>query len=63
MDALLVEALRGELVESRHLGRAVVVDDRGVVLFAAGDVEAPVFTRWSRAVPPTGWNCRRPSWR
>ncbi len=45
MDAPLVEALRGDTVESRHLGRAVVVDDRGRVLFAAGDVEAPVFTR------------------
>ena len=45
MDALLVEALRGGHVESRHLGRAVVVDEQGRVLFAAGDVEAPVFTR------------------
>ena len=45
MDTLLVEALRGDLVESRHLGRAAVVDEQGRVLFAAGDVEAPVFTR------------------
>ncbi len=45
MDVPLVEALRGAAVESRHLGRAVVVDERGRVLFAAGDVEAPVFTR------------------
>lgn len=44
-DAPLALALRGGTVESRHLGRAVVVDERGRVVFAAGDVEAPVFTR------------------
>jgi len=45
MDALLVEVLRGDRVESQHGGRAVIVDAEGGVLFAAGDVEAPVFTR------------------
>ena len=45
MDALLVEVLRGGRVESRHGGRAVVADARGGVLFAAGDVEEPVYTR------------------
>ena len=45
MDAPLVEVLRGGTVESRHAGRAAVVDATGRVLFAVGDVEAPVFTR------------------
>ena len=45
MDALLVEVLRGGRVESRHGGSAVVVDAIGGVVFAAGDVEEPVYTR------------------
>ena len=45
MDALLVEVVRGGRVESRHGGSAVVVDAHGGVLFAAGTVEQPVYTR------------------
>ncbi len=45
MDTLLVEAMRGDRVESRHAGSAVVVDHAGTVLFQAGDIEAPCFTR------------------
>ena len=45
MDALLVEVVRGGRVESRHGGSAVVVDARGRVLFAAGAIEEPVYTR------------------
>jgi L-asparaginase II len=45
MDSLLVEVLRGGRVESRHHGSAVVVDSSGGVVFAAGDVETPLFTR------------------
>ena len=45
MDALLVEATRGDRIESRHAGRAVVIDAHGAVLFQAGDIDAPVFTR------------------
>ncbi len=45
MDALLVEVLRGGRVESRHGGSAVVVDAQGGVVFAAGAIEEPVYTR------------------
>jgi len=45
MDTLLVEATRGDRVESRHGGSAVVVDQTGAVLFAAGDIETPFYTR------------------
>ncbi len=45
MDALLVEVLRGGRVESRHGGSAAVVDAAGGVVFAAGNVEEPVYTR------------------
>ncbi len=45
MDALLVEVLRGGRVESRHAGSAAVVDAHGGVVFAAGNVEEPVYTR------------------
>ena len=45
MDALLVEATRGDRVESRHAGSAVVIDAHGAVLFQAGDIDAPVYTR------------------
>lgn len=45
MDAHLVEVTRGGRVESSHMGSAVVVDADGAILFRAGDIEAPVFTR------------------
>ncbi|MCQ8241607.1 asparaginase [Rhizosaccharibacter radicis] len=45
MDALLVEVTRGDRVESRHAGAAVVADTGGMVLFRAGDVDAPIYAR------------------
>jgi L-asparaginase II len=44
-DPILVEILRGPLVESRHRGAVAVVDADGNMVFAAGDVAAPVFPR------------------
>lgn len=44
---LLVDVTRGDLVESQHRVAACAVDVRGRVLFAAGDVEAPVYLRSS----------------
>lgn len=41
----LVEVLRGDIVESRHRGAAVVVDADGGCVLAIGDVERPVFPR------------------
>ena len=41
----LVEVLRGGAVESRHRGAVAVADGAGRLLFALGDVEAPVFPR------------------
>jgi L-asparaginase II len=45
MDAILVEVTRGALVESRHVGAAVVVDAKGRVVFGAGDHAEAVFPR------------------
>ena len=45
MNPVLVEATRGPCVESAHRGAAVVLDADGGVLFAAGDVDRPVFPR------------------
>ncbi len=42
---VLVEVLRGTLVESRHRGAAVVVDHAGAVVLAWGDIERPIYTR------------------
>lgn len=44
-NPVTVEVTRGNLVESRHRGMAVVVDGDGKTLFAAGDVESGVFPR------------------
>lgn len=44
-DPILVEALRGGLVESRHRGAVAVCDADGREVFALGDVSAPVFPR------------------
>lgn len=51
-DVLLAEATRGNRVESRHYGAAVVVDATGKTVFAAGDVETPIYP-----VPPSR-HCR-----
>jgi L-asparaginase II len=42
---VLVEALRGGVVESQHRGAVAVVDARGHVLLALGDIQRPVFPR------------------
>src|SRR5258708_33753786 len=42
-DPVLVEILRGDLVESRHRGAAAIVDAAGIIVASWGDVERPVF--------------------
>ncbi len=44
-NPVLVEVLRGGLVESRHRGAVAVVDADGTVVLAEGDTEKPVFPR------------------
>lgn len=44
-NPVLVEVLRGNLVESAHRGAAVVVDADGKTVLALGDTEKPVFPR------------------
>ncbi len=44
-DPVLVEVLRGDRVESRHAGAVAVLDPEGKVVFAAGDIDAPVYPR------------------
>jgi L-asparaginase II len=44
-NPVLVETVRGALVESRHRGAAAVVDATGRTVFAVGAVERPVFPR------------------
>ena len=45
IDPIVVEVVRGGLVESRHRGAIAVVDSGGTKIFAAGDVGRPVFPR------------------
>jgi L-asparaginase II len=45
MNPVLVEVMRGDLVESRHHGAAIAVDSDGGVLFSAGDFDDPIFPR------------------
>ncbi|WP_026381637.1 asparaginase [Afifella pfennigii] len=44
-NPILVEVTRGAVVESRHRGAFAVLDARGDILAAAGDIESPVFPR------------------
>ena len=44
-NPVLVEIIRGSLVESRHAGAIAVTDADGRLLLAFGDVERPVFPR------------------
>jgi L-asparaginase II len=44
-DPVLVEVLRGGLVESRHRGAAAIVDADGKIVASWGDIERPVFAR------------------
>ena len=46
-NPVTVEVTRGNLVESRHHGLAVVVDGDGDVLFSAGDIDSGIFPRSS----------------
>lgn len=45
MDPVLVEVTRGGLVESVHRGAVAVLDEAGVVVFHAGDIDRAVFPR------------------
>jgi L-asparaginase II len=44
-DPVLVEVLRGISVESRHRGAVAVLDAKGKVVLALGDIDRPVFPR------------------
>jgi L-asparaginase II len=44
-NPVLVEVVRGALVESRHAGAIAVADRRGQLVLAIGDVERPVYPR------------------
>ena len=44
-NPVLVEALRGRLVESRHCGAVAVVDADGRRVLAVGEIERPVYPR------------------
>ena len=44
-NPVLAEVTRGNTVESRHRGAAIVVDADGAIVFSIGDVERPVFPR------------------
>ncbi|MDF1608485.1 asparaginase [Hoeflea sp. YIM 152468] len=44
-NPVLVEVTRGQMVESRHRGMAVVVDGDGAVVMRLGEVETAVFPR------------------
>jgi L-asparaginase II len=45
MNPILVEALRGNAVESSHRGALAVFDADGALLIALGDIERPIFPR------------------
>jgi L-asparaginase II len=45
MTPVLVEAWRGDAVESEHLGSLAIVDADGAVLASVGDIDRPVFPR------------------
>lgn len=44
-NPVLAEVTRGNTVESRHRGSAIVIDADGGVVFQAGDIARPVFPR------------------
>ncbi len=44
-NPVLVEAIRGAMVESRFRGAFAVVDLEGRVVASAGDIERPVYAR------------------
>ena len=46
-NPVLVEVVRGAIVESRHAGAIAVADAQGHLVLALGEVERPVFPRSS----------------
>jgi L-asparaginase II len=42
---ILVEVVRGELVESIHRGRVAITDASGKLVRSLGDVDRPVYPR------------------
>src|SRR6185369_12785225 len=44
-DPVLVEYVRGDMVESRHRGAAVIIDSNGNVIEKWGDVARPIYAR------------------
>ena len=44
-NPVLVEVLRGGLVESRHVGAVAVFDSDGKAVLALGDIDRPIFPR------------------
>ena len=44
-NPVLVEVVRGTIIESRHAGAIAIADARGRLLLALGDVERPIFPR------------------
>ncbi len=44
-NPVLAEVTRGDTVESRHRGAALVIDADGTVVFSTGDIERAVFPR------------------
>ena len=42
---ILVQALRGDTVESHHRGAIAVVDDHGRLIWSCGDINRPIFPR------------------
>lgn len=44
-NPVIVEVLRGQVVESRHRGAIAVVDEDGRTVLSLGDIERPVFPR------------------
>jgi L-asparaginase II len=44
-DPAVIEVTRGAMVESRHLATIAVVDAKGKVVMAAGDIEMPIYPR------------------
>ena len=45
MNPVLVEAWRGQHVESAHTGAVAIVDAGGKVVFSLGDIQRPIFPR------------------
>jgi L-asparaginase II len=44
-NPVLVEVMRGALVESRHAGAVAIADATGKLVLALGDVERPIYPR------------------